>query len=418
LRICCSITLTGAVIASTSVAEAKPSKEDQATKLEQKALRTYVAGDLAAAVRSLEHAVKLCESGCSSKTKAHLHMSLGTVRGVGEGDYGAAKKEFVIALTLDPEARLRTLTTPALTQAFEDAKAAVATTRPGGATVPPEKPPEKPATIPPEKAPEKPAEKPPEKPVSVADLFHPDENKEKEPSATTKKVEATVLPNVKAEPPPRFNWLAVRLAFDFGFLSDADICRRGSAPAGYYCTDENNQPFTWLPQPNPDVSSGFAFSGGRLLLGYERLLFAGLTAGAFLGVSSSLFSSAPAGRASGTSPFSLEARFSYAFRDHPYVDDAPEKFHPFVFGSLGVQDVDTHVIIRVNEIPCTTRNTPACKHDLNAYRLSEGLFGSLGGGIRYKLFGRHALRGAMKAAIMFGDGSLYFSPELGYEFGI
>lgn len=396
----------------SGVAAAKPTKDEQAAKIEQKALRTYVAGDLPGAVKQLEHALKLCESGCSSKTKSHLHVSLGTVRGVGEGDYGAAKKEFVVALSLDPEARLRTLTTPALTTAFEEAKNAIATAKPV------EKPPEKPSEQPVEKPPpekKEPEKKEPDKPVSVSDLFH---SEEKEPSSTTKKVEATVLPPIpKPENEPRYNWLSVRGVFDFGFISDANICARDNPPS-YYCTDLRNAPYRNFPQPNDAVSPGFAFSTARLLLGYERLLFGGFTAGAFLGLGVNFAPTATDRPEGSASPFSFEVRGTYTFGDQPFVDNAPDKFHPFVFGALGVQELDTHVIIRVNEIPCQTRVGPACKQDLNAFRLSTGVFGSLGGGLRYKLDGRHALRAAVRGTFMFGDSAIVVSPEIAYEFGI
>src|SRR4051812_29398268 len=101
-----AVSLTGVVAAKPNAA-----KEEAANKTEQRALRSYVAGDLPTAVKLLEGALQACEKGCSGKTRAHLHISLGTIHGVGEGDYKAAKKEFVSALTLDPEAKLRTINT-------------------------------------------------------------------------------------------------------------------------------------------------------------------------------------------------------------------------------------------------------------------------------------------------------------------
>ncbi|HVH43957.1 MAG TPA: hypothetical protein VM925_16510, partial [Labilithrix sp.] len=131
-------------------AAAKPkveTKDAAAARMEQKALRAYVAGDLSAAIGGLEQALRKCEPpfGCTPATKAHLHISLGTVRGVGEGDYAAAKKEFVAALTLDPKAHLRTVSTPELTAAFEDARREVSGTPPEGPepAAPERTPPEK-----------------------------------------------------------------------------------------------------------------------------------------------------------------------------------------------------------------------------------------------------------------------------------
>ncbi|HVH43691.1 MAG TPA: hypothetical protein VM925_15155, partial [Labilithrix sp.] len=249
---------------------------------------------------------------------------------------------------------------------------------------------------------------PPEKkPVTVSDLFQQDE----EPPPPPKKPPPPPRPD---GPEPRWNWLSVRAMFDFAYLSDANICSPG-APSSYFCTDERGARYTGRPQRNDDISPGFGFSVARLVLGYERLLFAGLTAGAFAGYAFNFAPSAE-GRTSGF-PLNLEARATYTFGRSPYVDGAG-RLHPFVFVSAGAADFDTHVIIRVNEKPCPAKSLPACYRDLNAYRLVGSFFATLGGGVRYQLQGRHALRAAMRATMVLGDGAFVLSPELAYEFGL
>jgi hypothetical protein len=388
----CAIFTALAIALGSSAATAKPkppTKDESAARHEQKAVQTYVAGDAPGAVKILEQALHACDAGCSPKTRAHLHLTLGTVKGAGENDYGAAKRELVTALTLDPEIRL----SPALANAqlnlvFEEARVEAA------------KPPEKPAA----------GEKPPEKPVSVSDLIHGEDPPPPPPKPVT-----PTKPTAPTGPEPRWGWLSARAMIDLSFISDANVCAPG-APSNYACTDENGARYGGRPQPNDDISSGFALSTGRLVLGYERLLFGGLTVGAFAGFAFG-FGGVPEGR-SGMFPLHLEARGTYTFGDGPYVDGSPERFHPFVFGSVGLAEYDTTVTIRVYEIPCEVRAAPACRRDLDAHRRVGKIFTTIGGGIRYRIEKNHALRAAVRTTIVFDLGSFVVSPELTYEFGI
>jgi hypothetical protein len=396
------------ILTSVGSASAKPpkaeTKDEAAARVEQRAVQVYVGGDSTSAARSLEHALRTCEppNGCSTKTRARLHVTLGTVRGAGQGDYAAAKKELSLALALDPDAKLSpALTNAQLTATFEEAKAESKPAPPPDRTSGPDKTtPEKPAT------PEKP---PPDKPVSVSDLFHPDEHPPPKPP------QATAPPPAALGPEPRRNWVSARLDADFSFLSDKNICSPG-APASYLCTDETGAGYTGRPQPNDDVSSGLAPSTARLLLGYERVLFAGLSAGALAGLALP-FSGAPEGR-SGMFPLHFEARGTYTFGTDPFLDDGPERFHPYAFLGLGLAQFDTKVAIRVYEIPCSVRAAPACKRDLDAHRRVGSLFTTLGGGVRFRLEGRHALRAGLRATLVFDETSFVFSPEVGYELGL
>jgi hypothetical protein len=200
---------------------------------------------------------------------------------------------------------------------------------------------------------------------------------------------------------------------DFAFISDKNVCSQG-APSNYLCTDESGARYTGRPQPNDETSSGFAWSTARLVLGYERLLTGGLTVGALAGYALA-FSPSPAGR-SALSPLHLEARVSYAFGSDPY-SDAGDRFVPYLFASAGLAQIDSHVIIRVNEIPCQARVSPACKRDLDVHRRIGNVFATVGGGVRYRIEGGHALRAAMRGTLVFGHGGLVVSPELVYELG-
>src|SRR5678816_4163914 len=117
--------LGSAVVLSGASARAKPkaeTKDQAAARLEERAVKTFRAGQSAFAVRILEAAFHGCEppNGCSGKTMARLHITLGTVKGAGAGDYVGAQEEFALALPLDPEAHLDpTLASPELKAAFE-----------------------------------------------------------------------------------------------------------------------------------------------------------------------------------------------------------------------------------------------------------------------------------------------------------
>lgn len=382
-----------------AVAAAAPKAETDeaaATRIEQKALKAAVAGDQPAAITGLKQALRICEppAACSARTKARLHMSLGTVRGVGEGDYDAAKKEFVLALALDPAARLRTHASRQLSTAFEEAKAAA------GAPAEPAPPPEKPSD-------------PPQQPKSaISELFHPEETTAPPPPPAPSKA---VVPPADPATVPHVNWISLRAMVDFAFVSDANVCSPG-APSQYYCSDEGGARYLGRPQPNDDISRGFALSTARLVLGYERLLIAGLSAGAFAGFAVP-FAGAPAGR-SAMAPGHLEARASYAFGASPYSDTG-DRFVPYAFVSLGAAQMDSHVVIRVNEVPCASKVAPACKRDLDVNRRAGNLFTSLGGGVRVRLEGRHALRAGARAIVVLGSaGGFALSPELVYELGL
>jgi hypothetical protein len=379
------------LIAWPTDAASKPkpgSKDDAALHLEQKAVQTYVGGDPAAAARSLEHGLRTCEppGPCAPKTRAHLHVTLGTVKGAGEGDYTGAKKEFAKALALDPEIRLSpALANPQLTAVFEEARTEAAA---------------------------KPPEKPPEKPINMSDILHP-EDPPPPPPATK---QATPAPPSEIGPQPLLQWLSARVMIDFAFIADKNVCAPG-APSNYFCTDENGARYTGRPQPETDPSSGFALSTVRVLIGYERVVAGGFTAGAFAGLAVG-FGGAPNGR-SGMFPLHLEARGTYTFGEDPYVPAGmtPQRFHPFVFGSLGYAELDTTIAVRVDEIPCEIRAAPACRRDLEAHRRVGRLFAAIGGGARWKIEGRHALRLAARATMIFDLTTFVVSPELAYELG-
>lgn len=391
--------LAALVTTTSALAKPKPPKKDEtALKIEKRAVQVYIGGDARAAARALEHMSKSCEppNGCAPRTRARLLVTLGTIRGAGLSDYTAAKQDFLAALALDPDVRPSpALANAELTKTFEEARAEAGAKAPRETETPKETPPDK------------------DKPISVTELFHPEEHEP--PPEPKKKTGPEPAPSAPAGPEPRKNWVSVHGMADFAFMSDANICSPG-APSSYFCTDESGARYTGRPQPNDDVSAGFVPSTARLAVGYDRLLFGGLTAGALAGFALP-FSGAPEGR-SAMFPLHLEARATYTFGPDPYLDEGATRLHPFAFASLGLAEIDSSVVIRVYEIPCGPRAAPACKRDLDAHRRVGRLFGTLGGGVRYRIEGRHALRAAVRTTLVFDQTTFVFSPEVAYEFGL
>lgn len=109
-------------------AGAAGAKDKDAMKLHDKAMNDdYLATEFAKAEKKLKEALALCgASNCSNEVLGKLHVSLGTVYGVGLSKLDQAKDSFVAALKADSKAALdSSLTTPELTKAFEEAKKSV-----------------------------------------------------------------------------------------------------------------------------------------------------------------------------------------------------------------------------------------------------------------------------------------------------
>ncbi|HVY46027.1 MAG TPA: hypothetical protein VHB21_09115 [Minicystis sp.] len=113
-----------AVTGLAATALAAP-KDKAAMKLHDAAMNEdYLNVDFAKAEKKLSDAIKLCgANGCSPDVLGKLHVSLGTVLGIGQNKMDAAKAEFQAALKADPNAQLdKSLSTPQLQATFDEAK--------------------------------------------------------------------------------------------------------------------------------------------------------------------------------------------------------------------------------------------------------------------------------------------------------
>ena len=114
-----------ALVGLATSAFAAGEKDKAALKLHDSAMNEdYLNVDFAKAEKKLKDALKTCgDKGCSSEVVAKIHVSLGTVYGVGMSKMDQAKTEFKTAIKADSGAALdKSLATPELQKAFDEAK--------------------------------------------------------------------------------------------------------------------------------------------------------------------------------------------------------------------------------------------------------------------------------------------------------
>jgi hypothetical protein len=114
-----------ALVGLATTAFAAGEKDKAALKLHESAMNEdYLNVEFPKAEKKLKDALKTCgNAGCSPAVVAKIHVSLGTVYGVGMNKMDAAKTEFKAALKVDSGAGLdKSLATPELVKAFDEAK--------------------------------------------------------------------------------------------------------------------------------------------------------------------------------------------------------------------------------------------------------------------------------------------------------
>ncbi len=110
-----------------SSASAAGEKDKEALKLHEQAINEdYLNADFPKAIGKLKDALKKCGTdGCTPAVVAKLHVSLGTIYGLGNGKLDQAKDEFILGLKADPAVTVDSaLTNPDLDKAFAEAKKA------------------------------------------------------------------------------------------------------------------------------------------------------------------------------------------------------------------------------------------------------------------------------------------------------
>jgi hypothetical protein len=108
-----------------SSASAAGEKDKEALKLHDQAINEdYLNADFPKAIGKLKDALKKCGTdGCTPAVVAKIHVSLGTIYGLGNGKLDQAKDEFVLGLKADPAVTVDSaLTNPDLDKAFAEAK--------------------------------------------------------------------------------------------------------------------------------------------------------------------------------------------------------------------------------------------------------------------------------------------------------
>ena len=109
-----------------ALAVAAPRDNAANKKVDEAINQYYLATEFDKAEAILRGTIEACEDRCSPEVKARAWMYVGIVRGSGKQDVQAAQEAFQQALALDPNVKLDVaLATPAVTQAFQAAAAAL-----------------------------------------------------------------------------------------------------------------------------------------------------------------------------------------------------------------------------------------------------------------------------------------------------
>jgi hypothetical protein len=368
--------------------------DSRARAAEQKAMDDYLELHLGQASQGLESAIAHCgETTCSTRVRAHLHLSLGFVYGAGNKDFKGARAEFVKALKIDPTIELNPeMASRDLSRAFQDAKAETS-----GAAGP------APGAPPPDNAGARPV------PGGSTSSLSLGEETSETPRRRVPRPEDR--PNAAASSPFAHDSIALLAELDAAVLTPVDnVCSPGG-PANWVCFDTDGSRYAGNPQPrldNNNIKPGLALSTIRLVAAYDHLLSDRVSLGLRLGFAFNGGPTPPGGSA--FLPIHVEARGTYNF------DTEPARLIPFLFGSLGIEEVDTKVSVLIVEVPCGVGYSSGCARTVSAWRRAGYQFLGAGGGARYALGDHGAIVGDVRVSVTFSSSAAVFTPEIGYAY--
>ncbi len=230
-------------------------------------------------------------------------------------------------------------------------------------------------------------------------------------------------PNGEAQPRVRGNWFSLSVQQDFGIIGPGvDVCSEQiQVSGGYSCFRASGSQYHGNPIPGQDdtVHGGLSPATTRIMLGYERVIVAGLTLGVRLGVV--LRGGGP--RADGASvhpflPVHAEGRIAYYFGSDVFSTSG---LRPYLFAGGGFAQVDAHFTTTVHEDP--TKPEPPNQTDnpptqvLDAWRrMGQGFVGG-GVGLMYAFTPGTGLFLDARYMRMLPTPGNILSPELGFALG-
>ena len=227
----------------------------------------------------------------------------------------------------------------------------------------------------------------------------------------------------EAAPHARMNWFSVSVQQDLGIIgAGVDVCsEQVQVSGGYSCFRSGGSQYHGNPIAGQDdtVNAGLAVATTRILLGFDRVLVAGLVLGVRLGVV--LRGGGPRADGADVHPFlplHAEGRLAYWFGSDVFSTSG---FRPFIFAAGGAAQVDAHFLTTVHEDP--TKPEPPNQTDnppsqvLDAYRrMGQGFVGG-GAGLMYAFTPGSGLFLSAKYMRMIPTPGNVLSPELGFALG-
>jgi hypothetical protein len=404
------------------------SKDAEAQQLADEAIFTdYLRLDFKAAEKKLKRALALCankKNTCTPTVYAQVHRDLAVIYITGLKRPAEGKKLLIKALELDPRIALDAdLTTPELVRTFSEAKEEVAgKSEPEAAAAPatsePEPEPRRAAPEPaaPAPEPEPQPEPPPEKPVGSVDC-PPDFPGCESLEAGEARQKAEEEAAAEAADKRIKNWLSVSLQQDFlMFGQESGVCQTG-APEGLSCfraddvyRDPRSQTIG-TPGTGGEISGGFGLATTRLLLGYDRLLTANISAGARVGYAIGGGPAEPDGAA--FIPFHAELRGNYWFGTQPFEH---KKIRSFVNLGAGLAQVDASVSAEVidQEIGGAGR---VQRSRVDVWKKTGTLFAALGVGGMYPLTENSGIVAELRAMLLLPSSGTTIALQAGYTYG-
>jgi hypothetical protein len=228
-------------------------------------------------------------------------------------------------------------------------------------------------------------------------------------------------PNAQA---PRYNWIVLSIEQDFSFVNYAlDACTMGSQMQGSFsCFRATGSQYLGNPimAATPDsVNGGIAPATTRLILGYDRVIVAGLALGVRFGAV--VHGLGPRADGSGVQhplPIHFEARAAYWFGADAFTTAT---FRPFAYIIGGAAQVDTKLGVTVTEDPNVPPN-PNQKdnppsQNLDAYRRMGQGFVGFGTGIMFAFTPAVGVVLDAKYMHLFPTSGNVLSPSLGVAVG-
>jgi hypothetical protein len=222
---------------------------------------------------------------------------------------------------------------------------------------------------------------------------------------------------------PRNNWFSVTLQQDLSFISStAGVCTPYEQVYGdYSCFRSTGSQYLGTPLQGTEdsVNGGLAPATTRVLVGFDRVLVAGLVLGVRLGyVLRGIGPRADGANANPVLPFHVEGRLAYWFGSDVFSTSG---FRPFIFVAGGAAQVDTHFTVGVREntsvpLPPSQIDNPP-DQSLDTYRrMGQGFFGG-GAGLMYAFTPGTGIVLDAKYMRMFPTPGDVLSPELGFALG-